>query len=206
MWFSFAGNFILFLTGLFIFLRLNRNRSIDAFQLFFLFTALAAIFGGFGHLDIISEYWGRILLFVSRVFSLFSLLAIASGVSNLFDRKNAVLGVDVWLLLFIICLVQLVLKNNFLPVMLYGIASLGMYVHYKFWQIFSTHRSLSVPMIIGIIFQILAAIVFALNSSFSEFNTADMSHILMSIGLVFMYKSIFNFYHTNVPNIHHISV
>lgn len=206
MWFSFAGNFILFLTGLFIFLRLYKNRAIDAFQLFFLFTAIAAIFGGFGHLEIISEYWGRLLLFVSRTFSLFSLLAMAIGVSKLFDHKNTVLGVNVWWLFFVICLVQLVLKNNFLPVMLYGIVSLGLYVHYKFWQIFTTHKSLSIPMIVGILFQILAAIIFALNSSFSELNTADISHILMSIGLVFMFKSILNFYHINVPNIHHISV
>lgn len=198
MWLSFSGNFLIFLIGVFIFIKLNAIRKSDFYQYFFLFTGVSSLIAGFGHLPLLEHYIAQWVLLFSRIISLFSLYFFTKGTAALWGHKWKLYKIEFWNFLLVFCLSYLAINNVFLPVMIFGILGMGTYSLFLYLKLYFIQKSASSFMLIGIILTVLSAISFALNATFPNFNNADLSHILISIGLLFMYKNVKLNYENNV--------
>lgn len=186
MWLSFLSNILVFVTATML-VRLNRDHLSDKYFIRFIYlTGLSSLFAAFGHLEIIELQLQNGLLLASRLLSLASIFNFVTGTVKYYEyhefkwvsRTNVltILTFTLWLLY----------QNIFLPVMYYGILGMAVVGLFIYIKNFSTNRSASWAMILGIVTLIASALVFSVFKNNAIIRPSDVSHVLIALSLAFL--------------------
>ena len=97
MWFSFSTNFLIFITAVTLYFFYNKGSVSIYYRIFILFTGIAALVAGFGHLPVFELSTGLKILYVSRVINFISVYCFIYGTLRSFNylRHETYLGIQV---------------------------------------------------------------------------------------------------------------
>ena len=184
IWISFSSNILILCTAL-VLLKLHKSQmDSNQFVWFVLLTGISSGVAAFGHLPLFEKELANSLLFVSRIFSLWSIYLFANGSLDFasFDKNKMIRITNS--VLFLSMIVVLIWSNQFLPVMIYGIVGFMGIGLSAFFSDISNANQARYQVISGISVLSLSALVFALFKGNYHFWAINMSHVLVSFSLI----------------------
>ena len=194
IWFGFATNFFILLTGIFLYVTWCKSTNHSIYKQFVILTAVSAGIAAFGHLDILPILWQKGLLVLSRVVNILAIYSFASHsiIHFGYDKYSWVKKANV--LLFLAGLSWLLFlnyanpgsKSAFLPVIVYGavgmvcIGMLSYSINLK--EDFKNYLNV----VLGVLLIISSAVIFKLITEVDGIKPSDISHILIAFALILM--------------------
>jgi preprotein translocase subunit Sss1 len=194
IWFGFATNIFILLTGIFLYITWCKSTNQSLYNQFIILTAVSAGIAAFGHLDIIPIVWQKGLLVLSRIVNILAIYSFAAHSIRHFgyDKYSWVKKANV--LLFLASLSWLLVLNyanpgskpTFLPVIVYGavgmvcIGMLSYIIHLK--EDFKNYLNV----VLGVLLIISSAVIFKLIHEVEGIKPSDISHILIAFALILM--------------------
>ena len=195
MWLSFFSNILIFVVGAAVYF-IHKPKLAHDFAWFLTTTALSALIGAFGHLEILPLQTQAILLFCSRVINLISFYFFARGSLHLFgwlDRgqikhiHNAVLVLaSLWLVYLNVLYPGT--KLGFRPVMTYGIIQMLLISGFLFVKNLKQNISAHKTILNGIGIILVSAVVFNGIPPGLGLKPSDISHVLIAQSLFVLSK------------------
>ena len=184
MWFSFSTNFLIFITAVILYFFYDKGLVSVYYKAFVVFTGIAALVAGFGHLPVFEPSMGLNILYVSRVINFISVYCFIHGTLlffNYLQHKNY-MGIQVSV--FIGFVVWLTVHNVFTPVIVYSILGLIVVGVTSYLLNYKAQTEAAIRVLSGVSILAVSAIVFSIFKSDDNTIAADIGHVLVSIALV----------------------
>ena len=195
MWLSFYSNVLIFVVGAAVYF-MHKPKLAHDFAWFLTTTAVSALIGAFGHLEILPLQTQAILLFCSRVINLISFYYFGRGTLHHFgwlDSGQIKHGHNAILVLASVWLVYLNVlypgtKLGFRPVMTYGIIEMLLISGFLFVKHVKQNTAAHKNILIGIGIILVSAVIFKAMPQGLGLKPSNISHVLVALSLVVLSK------------------
>ena len=195
MWLSFYSNLLIFVVGASVYL-IHKPKLMHDFAWFLTTTALTALIGAFGHLEILPLQTQAILLFCSRVINLFSFYFFARGTLHHFGLLDSGQIKHVHNAILVLASVWLVYLNvlypgtklGFRPVMTYGIIEMLLISGFLFSKNVKQNTAAHKTILVGIGIILVSAFLFKAMPQGLGLKPSDISHLLLAQSLIVLSK------------------